>query len=121
MKHRKLIILLLSVWVCMGAATVWADGIKERMKKRLPVISSLKAQGIVGETNQGYLGFVTAKQDGANVIAAENKDRKIIYTHIAKQQGVSVELVQKRRARVLSDRAKPGFYIQNDAGVWVKK
>lgn len=117
----KKIILFAVTAVFIVTGAVWAGGIKERMKQRLPVISSLKAEGIVGETNQGYLGFVSGNQAKADVVAAENKDRKAIYKQIAKQQGASVELVQKRRAQTLAERAKPGQYIQNAAGAWVKK
>lgn len=98
-----------------------AQGIKERMTQRLPVIADLKAKGIVGENNQGYLDFVSSQRTQETVVTSENQDRKIIYTHIAKQQNASVELVAKRRAKQLIDRAAPGQYIQNDAGAWVKK
>ena len=95
--------------------------VKRNLLPALPAIAALKAQGVVGETNQGYLGFVSSDRSGADVVAAENKDRKAIYTHIAGQQGVSVELVQKRRAKALAGRVKPGQYFQNKAGAWVKK
>ena len=69
------------------------------MKQRLPQIVNLKNRGVVGETNAGYLGFVTAKKEKQDVVAAENQDRKAIYTKIAKQQNVSIQLVQKRAGR----------------------
>ena len=117
---RKILICTLAfLFVSTGIAL--AGGIKDRMKQRLPVIVSLKNKGIVGEGNNGYLGFVSAKKANADVIAAENKDRKAIYQHIAKQQSVSLELVQKRRAKALADRAKSGHFYQNEAGAWVKK
>ena len=116
----KIIIFAMAVlFIFSGIAT--AGGIKDRMKKRLPAIVSLKNKGIVGEGNNGYLGFVSAKKKNADVVAAENKDRKAIYKHIAKQQNVSLELVQKRRAKALADRAKSGHYYQNEAGAWVQK
>jgi len=121
MKLTNKIILFAVAAVFIVTGTVWAGGIKDRMKQRLPAITSLKAQGLVGETNQGYLGFVTGNRANADVVAAENKDRKSIYMKIAQQQGASVELVQKRRAQALAGRAKPGQYIQNSAGAWVKK
>ena len=116
---KRIFLVLLGVLVATTAA--WSGGIKERMTQRLPVIESLKAQGIVGETNQGYLGFVSSNRTGQDVVAAENQDRKSIYTHIAKQQKVSVELVQQRRAKTLAGRAKPGHYIQKASGAWIKK
>lgn len=119
--HYKKTILLIVAAVFLVTGTAWSEGIKARMKQRLPVISDLKAKGIVGESNRGYLGFVTGKKANADVVAAENKDRKTIYKHIAKQQNVSLELVEKRRAKILTDRTKKGRFFQNDAGGWVKK
>jgi len=55
------------------------------------------------------------------VVAAENQDRKDIYTQIAKQQNVSIQLVQKRRATSLFSNGITGHYYQNEAGAWVKK
>ncbi|PIE63436.1 MAG: hypothetical protein CSA25_00400 [Desulfobacter postgatei] len=77
--------------------------------------------GIIGETNTGYLGFVTAKKEKQDLVAAENKDRKAIYTHIAKKEQVSTQFVQERRAASLFSNAAKGHYYQNKAGVWVKK
>lgn len=103
------------------AQFVFAAGIKERMKQRLPVIIDLKAKGIVGESNKGYLAFVTGKRAQEGVIASENKDRKKIYNHIAKQQKAAIEFVEQRRAKQIADRAKPGEFIQKPDGSWVKK
>jgi hypothetical protein len=102
-------------------ATAFADSIKSRMKQRLPQIVDLKNKGIVGETNTGYLGFVTVKHEKQNVVAAENEDRKAIYNQIARQQNVSVQLVQKRRAEALFSSGTKGHYYQNQAGEWVQK
>lgn len=112
-----LVLINLLVFSGIGAA----QGIKERMKQRLPAIVDLKAKGIVGENNQGYLAFVTGKKAQENIIASENQDRKTIYSHIAKQQNTSLKLVEKRRAIQLADRAKSGEFIQKSNGTWVKK
>lgn len=98
-----------------------AQGIKERMKERLPVIAELKKQGIVGENNQGYLAFVGEAKRHETLIVQENQDRKLIYTHIAEQQNTSVSIVEKNRALQLTERAAPGTYIQKPDGSWVIK
>jgi uncharacterized protein len=123
MNFKKILIvnvlILLGVLLAMG--TAGADGIKDRMKQRLPAIVDLKTQGIVGENNQGYLAFVTGKKSQEALVAAENKDRKTIYAYIAKQQNTSLDLVEKRRAIALAERAAPGEFIQNADGSWIKK
>jgi uncharacterized protein len=123
MNNKKVtaIILLVVLGMLAGAGPVPAQGIKERMKERLPVIAALKKQGIVGENNRGYLSFVGSEKKQEQVVAAENRDREKIYAHIAAQQGTKLEVVEKNRALQLAERAAPGTYIQKPDGTWVKK
>ena len=101
--------------------SAFADDIKTRMKQRLPVIIELKAQGIVGENNAGYLEFIGAKKEKGDVVAAENNDRKTVYTAIAKQQGTTAEVVGKRRALQIAQKANPGEWLQDASGKWIQK
>lgn len=98
-----------------------SKAIKQRMIERLPVIKSLKDQGLVGENNKGYLEFVGQKKDKADVIKAENNDRKLVYGAIAKQQGTTVEVVGKHRAIQIANKARPGEWLQDATGKWYKK
>ena len=45
-----------------------AADIKQRMIARLPIIKSLKDQGLVGENNMGYLEFIGKKKEKADVV-----------------------------------------------------
>ena len=101
--------------------SAYADDIKARMKKRLPVIKELKAQGIVGEDNKGFVQFVGDNQAKADVVAAENKDRQTVYAAIAKQQGTTAELVGQRRALQIAKRANKGEWVQDASGKWIQK
>lgn len=123
MKQRtstKILALLLAGIFMLGVSA-FADDIKARMKKRLPDIKALKAQGIVGENNKGFLQFVGANKAGADVVAAENKDRQTVYQAIAKQQGTTAELVGKRRALQIAKKTKPGEWVQDAGGNWIQK
>ena len=112
----------LSIILITGAsAFAGSEKIKARMKERLPVIIALKAEGVIGENNKGYLEFIGGKQAKKDVINAENSDRKQVYTAIAKQQGTSVDLVGKRRAKRIEKKAKPGQWIQDQSGKWYQK
>jgi uncharacterized protein YdbL (DUF1318 family) len=95
--------------------------IKARIKARLSVINALKADGIIGENNRGYLEFIGSKKPKADVVSAENSDRKQVYSAIAKQQGVTADLVGKRRAKQIAQRANPGHWVQNGKGNWYQK
>ena len=116
----KILTFLIIGFFVLGA-TAFADDIKARMKNRLPVIKKLKAEGIVGEDNKGYLQFVGGNKAKADVVAAENKDRKTVYTAIAKQQGTTAELVGKRRALQIAKKAAPGEWVQGAGGNWIQK
>ncbi len=117
-----MILLLLSVLLIAGASAFAGSAeIKARMKERLPVINALKAEGVIGENNKGYLEVIGGKQAKKDVITAENSDRKQVYTAIAKQQGTSVDLVGKRRAKQIAKKAKPGQWIQDQSGKWYQK
>ncbi|MBW2491444.1 MAG: YdbL family protein [Deltaproteobacteria bacterium] len=110
------ILLISGVLVFAGS-----EEIKARMKERLPVINALKADGIIGENNGGYLEFIQNTKPKKNVLDAENQDRRQVYSAIAKQQGVSIDLVEKRRAKQIAERANPGQWIQDSSGKWFQK
>lgn len=126
MKQRKFYKVF--TWLLLGyvAAGVSAfaddvDDIKARMKKRLPIILDLKAKGTVGENNEGYLEFIGKQKEKADVVAAENKDRKAVYRAIAEKQGTTVEVVGKHRARQIALKADPGEWLQDADGKWYRK
>jgi uncharacterized protein YdbL (DUF1318 family) len=121
---RRTIIAILPVFILGFLIT---DGyssskdIKQRMIARLPVIKSLKDNGIVGENNKGYLEFIGNKKEKADVVQAENDDRKQVYEAIAKQQSTTVELVGKHRAAQIANKAETGDWLQDANGKWYQK
>jgi hypothetical protein len=100
--------------------SAFSEDIKERMLNRVPLIKSLKAKGIVGENNRGYLEFRGAKEK-ADVVEAENNDRKTVYSQIAQQQGTGADVVEKHRAAQIEQRAAPGEWLQDAGGKWYQK
>jgi uncharacterized protein len=123
MRNRQWTAMLILVFMGLSAVAgpALAQGIKERMKSRLPVIAELKIQQIVGENNQGYLDFVGSQKSHEELIAQENQDRKTIYSQIAAQQNTDLRVVEKNRAMQLAERAAPGTYVQKPDGTWVLK
>jgi uncharacterized protein len=96
------------------------DQLKKRFRERAAQIEKLKSDGVIGETDQGYLDFVKGKGDGADVVDAENADRKSAYEQIAKDTGESVDKVAKQAAQKRFDHAKSGEWLKID-GKWKKK
>jgi uncharacterized protein YdbL (DUF1318 family) len=123
MKQRKFkkILAFVLIGILAAGISAFGDDIKTRMKQRLPVIIELKTKGIVGENNAGYLEFIGTKKEQADVVAAENEDRKTVYAAIGKQQGTTAELVGKRRALQIAKKANPGEWVQDSSGKWIQK
>jgi uncharacterized protein YdbL (DUF1318 family) len=123
MKLKKIIAILAVFILGIMITDVYSasDSIKQRMISRLPVIKALKDQGIVGENNTGFLEFVGNRKEKADVVAAENKDRKLVYEAIAKQQGTTAEVVGKHRAIQIAGKAQTGEWLQDANGKWYQK
>ena len=120
-RYQKQIIIFVVAGLLAVAGTAWADGLKERMQKRLPTIVDLKQRGIVGEDSNGFLAFIKGKNEKKDVVDAENNDRRTVYQAIAKKQGTTAELVGQRRAIKLAEKAGPGEWLQKPNGEWYQK
>lgn len=114
------VLLLISLLAGVAAAQSLSE-IKARMADRLPILADLKARGIVGENNRGFLEFVGGASEQGDAVKAENADRAAVYQAIAAQQGVHPDLVGKRRAVQLRELARPGEWLQDDGGNWYRK
>lgn len=120
MKNTVLTVMtLFIVMLCVQGAL--ADGIKDRMLARLPVINALKAQGLVGENNQGFLEFRSGQKPDADVVSAENADRQEVYKAIATRQNATPAFVGQTRAAQIAEKESPGTWIQSADGTWKKK
>jgi len=120
-KAFKIGILILLSGILLAGTSALAESIKARMKKRLPAIVALKDKGTVGENNRGYLQYPADKKEKEDIVNAENADRKKVYKAISKQQGATLEVVEKRRALQIAQKAKPGHWLQDEAGKWYQK
>jgi uncharacterized protein len=111
--------------LCLLTASVLAEtatDIRRRMEQRLPQIDALKAQEAVGETNRGFLDERKAGvPNAAAVVAAENHDRETVYGYIAKETGASADSVGRARAKQIAANSRPGVWVQDEAGKWIKK
>ena len=120
-KIYTITISLIIVSLLFSTASAFGESIKARMKARLPVIKKLLKEGVVGENKAGYLQFVGQKKEKEDVVAAENTDRKKVYTHIAKKQSTTVLLVGERRALQIAKKAPAGTWLQDQSGKWYQK
>lgn len=88
-------------------------------------VDAAKAQGVVGEQSDGFLGFVNAGAANAELRAAVaeiNAGRRQLYSQAATQNGVSPAAAGASAFRsVVQGRLKAGEYYQNAGGAWVQK
>jgi len=82
-----------------------------------------KAQGLIGETSNGYLDSVAASPNAtvSSLINSINNQRKAAFKTKAAKAGVSLDVMSKRVAQRLFQKAAKGAYLKNPAGKWYKK
>ncbi|MCK5879631.1 MAG: YdbL family protein, partial [Holophagae bacterium] len=116
------IILFVTCFALFGSVAL-ANGnpIKERMRKRLPVIMNLKNQSLVGENNRGFLEYRSSNRPNQQLINGENADRRQVYQMIAKKTGSTPEAVGQRRAVQIASQAPKGHWLQSPDGRWYRK
>jgi len=92
-------------------------------KGRYSQLSEFKAQGVIGENNRGYVELLTDDSGAQRIVDQENRDRKTIYTTIARQNGIEDELgtIERVFAQVQRDKASDGEMVQSEEGEWTKK
>lgn len=90
-----------------------------------PVIEQAKAQGIVGEQFDGYLGIADPARASAEVrrkVDQTNAGRLAEYTRISQRTGESVQVVAGAMALKLIDAAEAGEMVKAGASdPWQKK
>ncbi len=88
------------------------------------LVDAAKAKGIVGEQNNGFLGFVTPSSDAALKAAVDeiNNGRREVYTQAAAKNNVSVDAAGiSAYTNVIVPKLAAGQYYQDGTGAWVKK
>lgn len=87
-------------------------------------VDAAKAQGIVGEQADGFLGFVKPSSDPALKAAVDdiNQGRAALYRQAAAKNGVSVEVAgASAYTQVVQAKLKPGEYYKPNGGGWMRK
>ena len=96
--------------------------IRQRMEQRLPQIDTLKASGVLGENNRGFIEIRNqGTPEATNIVSVENSDREAVYTEIAKQTGASSDAVGRARAKKIAENSHGGVWVQSENGTWAKK
>jgi uncharacterized protein YdbL (DUF1318 family) len=85
-------------------------------------LGDAKAQGLVGEQADGYLGVVGSGPPEARQLANDvNAERRKEYEGIAKKRGVEAAAVAALAGKKLVERTPQGQFVRGSDGRWVKK
>jgi uncharacterized protein YdbL (DUF1318 family) len=84
-------------------------------------LQDAKAQLLVGEKADGYLGVVKSSPEVNALVSRINKARRQYYEDIAKRNGTSVDVVEKLAGKKAIDKTPAGQYVQLPPGSWVQK
>lgn len=82
-----------------------------------------KADGLIGEQANGYIGFVSqdVPADVKKLVEETNAKRKAGYQKIAKKQGTTLSEVEKVGGNTAFEKTLKGNYYRDASGVWHKK
>lgn len=85
-------------------------------------VNDSKTAGVVGEKQNGYLGFVSAPNANTKKqVDAINLQRRAKYREISKKRRASLAAVEKLAGQAIIKNLPAGQYYQNSKGKWVKK
>ncbi|MEE8060143.1 MAG: YdbL family protein [Pseudomonadales bacterium] len=86
-------------------------------------LKEAKAQGLVGERNDGYVDYVVspANAETKTLVKEVNNKRKAKFEATAKNNNLKVEQVATRFYQRAASQTAAGNYYQNAAGQWNKK
>src|SRR5438046_1439942 len=94
--YFRVLVLTAALLLGFGGLQLRADdlnAVKARMSQRLSKLDQLKSSGVIGENYRGLLELRGGDADAGDAVAAENRDRNMVYAEIAKQTGTSVDQV----------------------------
>jgi len=105
--------------------------IKARLKARDAELAPFFDQGIIGESNKGYVEILSfgkldmkSKAAAKRLVDAENGDRRALYKEIARALNVDPSQLDRIEGIFASEWqqfARSGWYVQKANGKWIRK
>jgi uncharacterized protein YdbL (DUF1318 family) len=86
-------------------------------------LNEAKAQGLVGERIDGFVGAVVADPpaDVQQLVDQVNRQRREKYDEVAKERGVPLDAVAKITGEKQLERAPAGQFVAGADGRWQRK
>jgi len=124
MNTRKIFAAAFAVLAMGAAASTIPTMAVAQTSAQKALIDAAKADGVVGEQADGFLGFRTASSDAGlqAAVAATNAGRRSAYAQSAAGAGTTAEVAGVRMFETLIlGRIPAGQWYKNAAGQWVRK
>ncbi len=86
-------------------------------------VSDAKANGLVGEQSDGYLGSVAPNPTAAVKALLDdiNAKRKAEYERVARETNTGLKAIEMLSGQKAIEKTTPGNYVKLDGGSWTKK
>lgn len=107
--NRKKITQILVGCLLMVSVSAFADKLDDA-----------KAQGLVGEMQNGYLGAVVSSPATNALVEEINQLRKSKYEQLAAKNNITVKQVEALAAKKTFSKTAKGNYVRKN-GKWIKK
>lgn len=83
-------------------------------------LDQAKSQGLVGETNMGYIAAVKPSAEVDELVISINSQRKVHYQEIADKNNISLQAVEARAGLKAIEKTTPGGFVNTGDG-WIQK
>ncbi|WP_337841307.1 YdbL family protein [Rheinheimera sp.] len=90
------------------------------LQQAMQALGPAKAQGLLGEQPNGYLGVVQSSAQASEIADLINKARKAEYQKLAQQNGIALADVEAMAGQKAIEKTAKGQYVQL-GGQWQKK
>jgi uncharacterized protein YdbL (DUF1318 family) len=84
-------------------------------------LDTAKAQGLIGEQPNGYLGVVQTTPAAVKLATDINTQRRAAYDRIARENGIPLDQVATLAGQKAIERTASGGYVKTPGGQWVRK
>jgi uncharacterized protein YdbL (DUF1318 family) len=105
--------------------------LKQALKDKEPLLGPLFDKGNIGEANDGFIQIrsednlsLKDKADLRRLTKEVNSDRENLYAEVAKALNIEesqIARIQKIFAKSWIENSRPGWWVQNDDGEWIRK
>ena len=84
-------------------------------------LATAKAQGLVGEQPDGYIGVIKQNDEVISLVEEINAKRKEAYKNISAENGQPMNVVETLAAKKLYEKLQASEYYQSAEGKWLQK